>query len=154
MRFTSMGWGSRTNDGGGDPWAHPFIGYHGDTPVLAYVANGAPGYFKPRAAEYKVLVESLLAEGYGMYHLPHTDNKPYMVLSDGSHVHMSDAMCQLIYKNIKSGMPSREALASAFATMPGEIAGLLLSPDVQDGVVFARINMPIFVAYAPHGVYL
>lgn len=145
---------SRTNDGGGDPWAHPFIGYHGDTPVLAYVANGAPGHFKPRTAEYKALVEALLAEGYGMYHLPHTDNKPYMVLSDGSHVHMSDAMCQLILRNMDRGCETMEAMAAAFCEMPSEIVGLAIDSGSSDRIAWARINQPMYVAFASHGAYL
>jgi len=145
---------SRTNDGGGDEWAHPFIGYHGDVAALAYVANGSTGYFLPRLDEYKVLVESLLKEGYQIHRKPHTDNKPYLVLSDGTHVHMSDAMCQLILRNIDRGHESADAMASAFCEMPAEIVGLAIDSGSSDRITWTRINKPMYVCFATHGAYL
>lgn len=147
---------SRSKANGTDERAHPFFGRNEKGEVdIAYIANGCMGHFASRAAERNEMTKSLMAEGYEMRSRMEVKSAgSHPDLGDGTSVHVSDTMCQLIYKNIKSGMSSRQAIASAFSTMPGEIAGLLLSPDVQDGVVFARINMPIFVAYAPHGVYI
>ena len=145
---------SRTNDGGGDVWAHPFIGYHGDEAHLAYIANGSPGYFKSRNAGYFKLVEELLEEGYQMTRLPHTDNKPYQTLSDGSHVHMSDAMCQLILRNMDNGAETVDAMINAFCEFASEIVGLALDPRLPDRIVWSRINTPVYVGYAEHGAYL
>ena len=146
---------SRSKALGNDERAHPFFGRNDKGEVdVAYIANGGMGHFSYRAEERNEITKRLMAEGYEMRSRMKAKAGSHPDLGDGTSVHVSDTMCQLIYKNIKSGMPAREALASAFATMPGEIAGLLLSPGVADGVVFARINMPIFVAFAPHGAYI
>ena len=145
---------SRTNDGGGDAWAHPFIGYRGAKASLAYVANGAAGFFAPRLPEYSQKIEELLKQGYQMTRLPHTDNKPYQVLSDGSHVHMSDAMCQLILRNMDRGAETVSAMANAFCDMPAEVVALALDPKRPDQIVWARINTPMYVGFAEHGAYL
>ena len=145
---------SRTNDGGGDAWAHPFIGYHGEEAALAYIANGSPCYFKDRTAAYSVMVEELLAQGYRMARLPHYRNKPYQTLSDGTHVHMSDAMCQLILRNMDQGAEAVDAIAEAFCTFTSEIVGLALDPQYPDRIIWSRINMPVYIAFADHGAYL
>jgi len=145
---------SRTNDGGGDVWAHPFIGYHGEEPVLAYLGNGAMGHFMPRKTEYLPLVEELLDEGYAMARIAHTENKPYLELSDGSHVHMSDAMCQLILRYMDRGSETADALEAAFCRMPAEVVALTLNAKQPSCVPWARINMPMYLGFAEHGAYL
>jgi hypothetical protein len=78
----------------------------------------------------------------------------YPTLSDGSGVHMSDAMCQLISRNIDGGMPMDTAMAEAFLEMPSEIVGLLVSLSDPEGIAWSRINMPMMLAFADHGAYL
>ena len=145
---------SRTNDGGGDAWAHPFIGYRGEHAALAYVANGAAGFFTPRLPEYSRKIEILLEQGYRMAKLPHTENKPYQVLSDGTHVHMSDAMCQLILRNMDRGSDTVSAMAEAFCEMPAEVVALTVTPECPNRIQWARINTPMYVGFAEHGAYL
>lgn len=145
---------SRTNDGGGDVWAHPFIGYRGEEPALAYLGNGMMGHFAPRVPEFIPLVQELLDQGYKMALLERTGNKPYLQLSDGTHAHMSDAMCQLILRYMDSGMEIADAMEAAFCRMPAEVVALTLSPDTPACVAWARFNMPVYVAFASHGAYL
>ncbi len=145
---------SRTNDGGGDVWAHPFIGYRGEEPVLAYLANGMLGHFSSRVQEYRNLAEELLAQGYRMALLEDTGSKPYLQLSDGTHAHMSDAMCQLILRYMDSGIKMADAIEAAFCRMPAEVVALTLRPEAPTCVAWARINMPVYVAFAAHGAYL
>ena len=38
--------------GGGDEWAHPFLGFLGDEARIAYVANGSLGQFVPMNANF------------------------------------------------------------------------------------------------------
>jgi len=145
---------SRSNSGGGDNWSHPFVSTRNGEVLQAYVANGSAGIFAPRRQQDSVLAEELLHQGYDMNSRDATAREGYPALSDGSGVHMSDAMCQLIRRNIDRGQPMDIAMAEAYLQMPGEIVGLLLSVTDPDGIAWSRINMPMMLAFCDHGAYL
>ena len=114
---------SRSKSGGGDEWAHPFIGRDGSA---AYVANGAPGIFKDSPATGEIAAQ-LIQAGYKFTSRAEKRIGSYPRLPDGSCVHMSDIMCQRITWHIQSGMSGAEAMTRAFEEMPAEIVGVLLS---------------------------
>lgn len=145
---------SRTQSGGSDAWAHPFVNDKNGTPTIAYVANGCAGAFKTRNDEYTALTQQLLNAGYAMQSRVKIEKPRYQILQDGTAVHMSDAMCQLIARNIDKGQQETLAMANAFCEMPSEIVGLLLSLSKADAITFARINMPMFVGGCGHGAYV
>ncbi len=146
---------SRSKGSGNGEWAHPFIGRCNGTPELAYIANGGMGFFSPLSDERSAIADELYNEGYELRsRLDMGKKRVHITLGDGCSAHVSDVMCQLIYRNIRNGLEPRAAMEKAYTDMPGEIAGLLLAPAVSDGIVWARINMPIFVAFAPHGAYI
>jgi len=145
---------SRTKSGGDDAWAHPFVDMRENGPSIAYVANGSAGIFSDRTEEYSRKADSLISEGYGMYSKGVLDKKRYNTLADGTSVHMSDVMCQLIAKHIDMGKEPMYAMGDAFCEMPSEIVGLMLSLKSPDSVVYSRINAPMNVAFAEHGAYL
>jgi len=145
---------SRSKSGGGDAWAHPFLGSRNGVLQIAYVANGTAGFGKARGEEYSRLAEKLLADGYGMPSRVVDDNPRYQKLSDGSTVHMSDVMCQLILRNLDRGEDPVSAITDAFCEMPSEIVGLLLSLSHPDRIFWSRINYPMNLAFASHGAYL
>ena len=146
---------SRSKSGGGDEWAHPFLGLRGNEARIAYVANGSLGCFAERLPEFSDLTLRLAESGYNFpSRTLGTETKRYPTLADGSAVHMSDTMCQLILRNIEDGMDSASAMESAFCEMPSEIVGLLLSLNEPDSIAYSRINMPMFLAFAEHGAYL
>ena len=145
---------SRSKSGGGDEWAHPFIGVADGIPSTAYVANGTAGFSKARFAEYSLLAEQLISEGYEMPSRIVSDNPRYQKLSDGSTVHMSDVMCQLIQRNLDQGEEPADAMAMAFRGMPHEIVGLILTLERPDAIVWSRFNYPMNLAFAEHGAYL
>ena len=145
---------SRSNSGGGDQWAHPFV-HETDAGVReAYVANGAAGCFESGRQAANALTEELLRQGYSMYSQEPVQIEGYPTLPDGTGVHMSDSMCQLISRNIDRGMAPDTAMAEAYLQMPGEIVGLLLSLADPKGIAWSRINMPMSVAFCDHGAYL
>ena len=145
---------SRSKSGGGDSWAHPFIGCRKGEECEAYVANGYAGRFSICDKEYNALAESLINDGWQLTSKIVAENKNYQTLSDGSTVHMSDVMCQLITKNIAEGAAADRAIADAFCTMPNEIVGLLLSLTETDKIFWGRINRPMMLSFAEHGAYL
>lgn len=144
---------SRSNAKGGDEWAHPFVDGFNKEPEIAYVANGNAGCCSGRRMEYTAIAERLLSEGYKMYQLKDIQEK-YIELKDGSTVHMSDLMCQLIMEYINKGLASDAAMEAAFCEMPGEIVGLMLKSDEPDRITFTRYNFPMFAGFAEHGAFL
>lgn len=145
---------SRSNAGGGDEWAHPFVGTLNGETTLAYVANGAQGYFASRSAEVSTLTEQLLKDGYTLALRKKTDRDVYAALPDGSIAHTSDVMCQLILRNMKNGADATTAMADAFCELPGEIVGLLLSLTTPDCISWSRISRPMSLSFTTHGAYL
>ena len=141
---------SRSKSGGGDAWSHPFIGRGGN---CAYVANGAAGIFKDRIPEYTAIADKLLADGYGMA-LEEPVNASYPTVSSGMSVHMSDVMAQLIASKLDADKFPMSAIGEAFCEMPSEIVGLMIDKNDADTIYFARINMPMWVAFCDHGAYL
>lgn len=145
---------SRSNSGGGDNWSHPFVCTREGEVRQAYVANGAAGFFTPKRPASAALTEELLRQGYTMDSREACPIEGYPTLSDGSGVHMSDSMCQLVSRYIDGGLAMDTAMAEAFQAMPSEIVGLLLSLTDPEGIAWARINMPMMLAFADHGAYL
>lgn len=145
---------SRSKSGGGDSWAHPFVRCQKGEVTEAYVANGSVGCMAHRMEEFNQMAWQLLQEGYTMDSKLEIVRKGYPVLPDGSGVHMSDVMCQLIARYMDKGKNVAEAMGEAFCEMPSEIVGLMLSLTDPNGIAWSRFNMPMNVAFASHGAYL
>ena len=145
---------SRSKSGGGDEWAHPFIGSREGEAKIAYVANGSIGCFKPRAEEFNGTAQKLFDDGYDLPSRVTIEAKNYNHLRDGTVAHMSDVMCQLILRRMTEGAGEADAMEAAFCEMPSEIVGLLLSIAHPDRIFWSRINMPMFVSTCSHGQYL
>lgn len=145
---------SRTPSGGDGTWAHPFVSERGGEVKLCYVANGGPGLFQDRQAEGNCIANALQDGGFDIPCKLNLPEDAYCRLADGSSVHMSDVMCQLIYKYKMSGMDTVEAMTAAFCEMPSEIVGLAMEKDAPDKIFFSRINYPMFVAFDDTGAYL
>ena len=145
---------SRSKSGGGDAWAHPFVGTHNGKEICAYVANGAPGFFADRSEKANQIAQELANTGYILHSRENISIPGYIRFDDGTYAHMSDVMCQLITKHIVNGASEPESMNTAFCEMPAEIVGLLISLAAPDRITWSRINMPMHVAFAPHGAYL
>ncbi len=138
---------------GDDRWAHPFIAGD-DEAEIAYIANGVIGFAANRREEYGRLADQLACEGFSLSSKLFLDHPAYNKLSDGTTAHMSDVMCQLIFKHMKQGKEAHIAMADSFCEMPSGIVGLLLSRSVSDKIFFSRIDRPMFVSYGKSGVFL
>ncbi|MDF2725477.1 MAG: glucosamine--fructose-6-phosphate aminotransferase, isomerizing [Paenibacillus sp.] len=143
---------SRSNSGGGRPYAHPFIGCGGK---LAYVANGSTGLYGTEANKRKFgqAADELERKGY-VFDSKSAELKIYVPLSDGTVIHMSDLMCQMIASYIDTGHGHAAAMASAFAALPSEIVGLMIHADRPDRIVASRINMPMMIGRAANETFL
>lgn len=145
---------SRTPSGGDGSWSHPFVAIRDQKVKMSYVANGALGLFKTQNQRYNQIADRLIAEGFDIPCKLNLSGNSYNRISSGETVHMSDVMCQLIYryKQTKSDMVS--AMTAAFCEMPGIIVGLAIEEGSPDRIYFSRINMPMFVGFDEGGAYL
>ena len=146
---------SRSNAGGGDNWAQPFVSDRNGEKFLAYAATGSNGFFKGNLKEYERIARRLYGSGRKMYsYLTGIESEHYPKLSDGAYLHISDVMCHLIASNKEQGLDGASSMAKAFCEMPAEIVGLTVNTDENDVISFARMDAPLFVSFAPHGAYV
>ncbi len=144
---------SRSKSGGDDLWSHPFIGTGGH---VAYVANGAHGMFmtEENVAFRTKIFNDLENAGYHSRSRMLGAIGNYPTAPDGSGAHVSDIMAQYITKFIDDGLDASSAMDKAYCTMPGEIVGLTLHDAEPDCIIWSRINQPMMVGFADHGVYM
>ncbi|MHB8997628.1 MAG: hypothetical protein ACYC63_20475 [Armatimonadota bacterium] len=140
---------SRTPSGGGREWGHPFIGNTGD---LAYVANGAQGYYEGRT-NCAAAGNTLLRAGYTFRSAVPEDVGSYPRLLDGNSVHFSEIMCLGIEENLRQNWSLLDAMSRAFQDWPSEIVGLSLDASSPDHFVAARINQPLVIGRSANATY-
>ena len=145
---------TRTPSGGDASWAHPFVTMRDGELEFCYVANGAMSSFGYRREEYHALANNLQESGFDIPCKIKTEESRYCKLKSGDAVHMSDVMCQLIYKHKTKGLETTSAMTQAFLDMPSEIVGLAIEKETNDKIYFSRINKPMFVAFDNTGAYL
>ena len=144
---------SRTPGDQGDEWSHPFVSERDGEITSAQVYNGSLGHFEYLNDRRVALAESLIAEGYNMRSRVPANGKR-LELTDGTRVHISDLMCQLIAKRMCEGDSAVRAMEKSYCEIPAEIVGLMLSLSEPEAIVWARINMPMHVGRTDHGIYL
>ena len=145
---------SRTPSGGDGSWAHPFATERDGVVKMCYAANGSAGLFKGRREEFNRIADRLVSDGFDIPNKLNLQKDRYNKLSTGEAVHMSDVMCQLIYKYKQEGMDTVRAMTTAFTEMPSEIVGLVIEDEHSDRIFFSRINKPMFVGFDGRGAYL
>ena len=146
---------SRTPGGLGqknDNWAHPFLATGGR---MAYIANGCGGVFKNWPKEKGTEVyKKLRAAGYVFGTATEEGNNQKNCMPDGYYVHSSEIVCQDTQYYADRGMRFLDACDTACTLRPSERVGLFLTEDEPDCIVWARINYPMFVGVADHGMYM
>ena len=145
---------SRTPSGGGDLWAHPFTAPSLEDPRLCYVANGSYGLYRKNKEAYNALAERLVAEGFAIPCKTEVYNVKYNRLSDGTCVHLSDVVCQQIYRYRQAGLATPDAMAQTYCDVPHEAVSLVIEQEIPDRICFCRINAPLFVGFDETGAYL
>ncbi|HOM83499.1 MAG TPA: hypothetical protein PLU39_08805 [Armatimonadota bacterium] len=141
---------SRTPSGGDREWAHPFVDCTGQ---LAYIANGARGFF----SETTNLAEAgrqLAAAGHKFRSICQEPVGNYPMVPEVGAVHMSDVMCHLIEDAYRKSGSLVAAAAEAYQGWPGEIVGMCLHVNEPDHVVAMRINQPLVIGREGGETYL
>ena len=133
---------SRSKSGGDREWGHPFLDAE---ERVAYVANGALGRFGERA-HVDECVARLEASGCRFRSRVDGPVGSYPSLKDGSCLHFSEVMCNLIAAGLRETPEDPIAApAKAFLGFPAEVVGLAISVDVPDRILGFRCNMPLMV---------
>ena len=135
---------------GGDDYryAHPFISTNRK---IAYIANGWGGIFKEDKAKLPEIYERLTNLGYRFTSLLEGD---YKQLPGGKKVHGSDLKCQNINYYMDNGLGIVDAMEAAYCERGAEIVSLALYAEEPDRITFARMNYPMFIGIADHGIYM
>lgn len=137
--------GSEKNDN----YAHPFEGTGGD---ILYMANGYGGIFRKFSAGKAA---DIFAELSGLgYHCKTYMEGEYTMLPGGAKIHSSDLKCQKITYYVDQGMSVMEAMEKTLCERPSEVVGLVLNRKTPDRIHFARMNYPMFIGIADHGIYM
>ena len=129
-------------------YAHPFIGTGGK---IAYIANGWGGIFREDRSKIPEIYQELTELGYRCTSEMVGD---YKMIPGGKKVHSSDLKCQNITRNVDNGMSMVDAIEKAYCDRCAEVVGLALYTEEPDRITFARINYPMFIGVADHGIYL
>lgn len=129
-------------------YAHPFISTNGK---IAYIANGCGGVFKADKAKLPEVYERLKNLGYHFDSLMEGD---YKQLPGGKKLHGSDLKCQNINYYMDNGLTIVDAMEAAYCERGAEIVSLALYTGEPDRITFGRMNYPMFIGIADHGIYM
>ena len=145
----------RTPGDGDAEWGHPFLGERDGVPVTAFVLNGTSGIFR-NDERHIATVEKLASAGYHFRTRTAAElvKEKAPLQPDGTRVHPSEVMSNLILYHMDRGMEPALAMETAMAEYPKEAVELLLSVAHPDRITYCRFNFPMNVGFAPHGAYL
>ena len=141
---------SRTNSGGNDAWAHPFVG---TGKKVALVGQGSDGVFSDMAP-WARLADELKAKG--KVFLTADRNIPlkrYPELASGEKVHVSEIAVNAVEALCESGLAPLEAIRQTFQRVHEEAISLFLFADHPDKIFFANMNQRGAVWFSPDGAY-
>ncbi len=139
----------RSKSGGAREWSHPFVD---DDSRLAYVANGMVGFFEGKT-DRTAAPNAALARGERFRTAQADAIGSYPVLSDGSCIHMSEAMAHDISHRLTEANDLAEAMAGAFCATPAELVGLSIHLQSPTRIAACRINMPLTFGRDETGMY-
>lgn len=134
-------------------WAHPFTTEQDGEIESAFIENGCVRFFKPLLEERIAIAEQLKKDGYELKTEVYCPDSSFK-LSNGCKIHYCDVLCQLITQKVREGSDTVTAIADATCQMPTETVGLYLSKTEPDAITYTRMNFPMHVSFASHGMYL
>ena len=146
-------WHSRTNSGGDQRWAHPFLGSQG---LVAMVGQGSPGVFAGSEDEHAQIAEGLLAKGV---RFPSASpvlkgRKNYPALSDGTQVHVSDLVVQVIEREYVRTNDPVAAIRHAMESIREEATNVVIFKDRPGMLFYGTTSQRVVAARYEGGVAL
>lgn len=134
-----------------DNWAHPFLGQGG---TMAFVVNGCGGVFAKQPNRlHKQTYMQLRQAGYEFPSSATEGKKESARMPDGVFVHGSELSAQLIQYCTDHGDDIETACEKTFLQLPSERVALGIRENEPDCIFWARMNYPMYVGIADHGMY-
>jgi len=147
---------SRTPGGSWDSWAHPFTHEKDGEVLTALIANGTTGCCNERNhTEIPPKIKEILAAGYELKSAVKAEpGIKHPELHDGNYLyHKTDIVAQNVSMKIfEEGLSPSEAMERSYTEVTGENVALMLSVTEPDVIHWCRLNFPMFVGMADHGV--
>ncbi len=146
-------WHSRTNSGGDYRWAHPFVGNEG---IAAMVSQGNSGVFAGHDADHIAIAEKYFQDGMRFSSASPTLEwrKNYPSLSDGTQIHVSDLVIQLIEQEyVRTGNPL-DSIRHAMELIKEEATNIVIFRDRPGVLFFGTTSQHIVAARYKDGVAL
>ncbi len=140
-----------------DSWAHPFTCEQDGAVRTALILNGMNGCCNElNMKQYPAILETIKKAGYPLKSGVEMDEQPTHLKHpwDGKRVYQkTDCLAQLIsMKILEDGMVPAEAMEKTANELCGENVVLMLSDTAPDIISWCRMNFPMYVGIADHGV--
>ncbi len=139
-----------------DSWAHPFTHEKDGEVLTALIANGINGCCNEQNhTEIPPKIRELLAAGYPLKSgITAEPNPKHPETHDGKYLyHKTDIVAQNVSRKIlEEGLSPSEAMEKSYEEITGENVALMLSVTAPEDIHWCRLNFPMFVGFADHGV--
>ena len=142
---------SRTNSGGDQRRAHPFIGCH---QRVALVSQGSLGRFQDDIGDFIAVGNRLLQEGRSFNSASKDDASRSPFLADGNQVSLSDIVVNEVEAVYEKTGDMLSALRTAGLGMREESATIFLFADRPGTLGFINLNQHLVCNFSEHGVHL
>ena len=142
---------SRTNSGGDQRRAHPFIGCHGK---VALVSQGSLGRFKEQVDRFTLAGNRLLQEGRTFAGASQDGVARRPRLKDGTDVPISEIVAnavESIYEKTGNPLTAMQAVSSELWE---ESATIFLFADRPEIIGFVNVNQHVVANFSEHGAHL
>jgi hypothetical protein len=143
---------SRTNSGGDERYAHPFVS--GDNTVML-CGQGRAGIFARFDDRPTAIGNMLLEEGIKFSSAdPNLEPKKYQILNDGSQVHVSDIVTEyaaFLYKKLSDPVQTVRKCATDIVE---EGVSLYIFSDHPGHIFVSNVNCRLAICFRPDGVLM
>ena len=143
---------SRTGSGGDRRFAHPFVSHDGSCML---VSQGCSGIFSHENEKITAIANMLFEKGVRFSSADfETPKKKYVILKDGSQVHVSDIVCEYGAYLLKQNGNPLETLRTTGNSIREEAVSMFIFRDFPGHIYISNMNQRIFVSFDEDGAKL
>lgn len=142
---------SRTQSGGDEHRAHPFVGADG---IVALVSQGSSGIFTDNVPVFTDCANAMLARGRKCRSAVPEEAARSFALTDGTRASMSDIVVNAVEEQyLLHGDPVR-AMKTVCGSLPEESATIFLFRDRPGLIGFVNVDQHVVCDFEEHAVWL
>jgi len=142
---------SRTNAGGDDRRAHPYVGASAQA---ALVEQGRPGIFRPVFAEIAQKIGNSMLERGRVCRTDIADDSGFIPLADGGKVCFGDVVVNAAEEEYLRSHDPLAAIRNSCGVMPEEYAAIFVFADRPGFIGFANVDQHVVCSFNEDGVWL